>query len=46
MRLVFEYEANYTNATGYWMAFGENSIRLRQEALEEKKDDDAVVYDV
>lgn len=46
MHPVAEYEANYINAAGYWMAFHEAAISLRQEALVDKKDEDAVKYDV
>ena len=42
---VFEYEANYINAAGYWMSFHEAAISLRQEALQEKKDSDAEYFD-
>lgn len=46
MRAVFEYEANYTNASGYWMAFNQAAISLRQEAQEQKRYDQAEIYDV
>lgn len=36
MRAVYEYEANYINTTGYWLAFHESAIALRGEALEDK----------
>jgi len=46
MRAVFEYEANYTNAAGYWMAFHEAALSLRQDELEEKNMEKAKLYDV
>ena len=33
MPAVMEYETNYINAAGFWMAFNEATISLRQEAL-------------
>ena len=33
LRPVVEYEANYINSAGYWMAFHESAISLRDEAL-------------
>lgn len=46
LRAVSEYEANYINAAGFWMAFNQASISLRSEALEEKKFDQAEMFDV
>ena len=46
LRAVAEYEANYINSAGYWMAFHEAALDLRQEMLEEKKDEEAKNYDV
>ena len=41
-----EYEANYVNASGYWIAFHEAALDLKAEAIEEKNDSDAPQYDV
>lgn len=46
MRPVFEYEANYFNAAGYWMEFSEVAISLGHDALENEKDQDALLFDV
>lgn len=46
MRAVLEYEANYTNASGYWMSFHQAAIALRQEAQEQKSYDKAEIFDV
>lgn len=46
MRPLFEYEANYTNSAGYWMAFSEAAMSLRHESVEEKRDDEALLFDV
>lgn len=46
MRPVFEFEANYTNAAGYWMAFNKSAMALRHEAMEDKDDAKAQLYDV
>lgn len=45
MRSACEYEANYVNAAGYWMTFHQAAFALRQEALAEKRDDEAVKFD-
>ena len=45
-RAVAEYGTNYINSAGYWMAFHEAALDLRQEMLEEKKDEEAKNYDV
>lgn len=42
---VFEYEANYTSATGYWMAFSEAAMVLQNDAIPKKGDDKALLYD-
>jgi hypothetical protein len=41
LRALAEYEANYVNATGYWLSFSEAAIALRDEELE--KDGDAAL---
>ena len=46
LRPVAEYECNYISAAGYWMAFHESAIALRQQALMEKQDQDALKFDV
>ena len=46
LRAVAEYEANYINSAGYWMAFHEAALDLHQEMLEDKKDEEAKNYDV
>lgn len=46
LRPVAEYETNYINAVGYWMAFHESAIQLRQEQLEANEEDKATVFDV
>eukprot|EP00737_Agarophyton_chilense_P004284 gb/GEZJ01005313.1/.p3 GENE.gb/GEZJ01005313.1/~~gb/GEZJ01005313.1/.p3 ORF type:complete len:110 (+),score=14.03 gb/GEZJ01005313.1/:94-423(+) len=46
LRPVREYEDNYVNAAGYCMDLHESSISLRQEAIDEKKDDDDLKLDV
>lgn len=46
MRAVMEYESKYVNAAGYWAAFNEAAIELRQERLNENKMDEAVKFDV
>lgn len=46
LRPVCEYEANYINSAGYWMAFHEAVIALRNEAIREKKDDEALLFAV
>lgn len=46
LRGVYEYEANYTNAAGYWMAFHEAAIDLRQEKFDAGELANAVVFDV
>lgn len=46
LRPVCEYESNYINAAGYWMAFHEAAIALRQESIADKEDDDAFHFDV
>lgn len=33
LRANYEYEANYVNTTGYWLAFVEAAIALRQEVI-------------
>jgi hypothetical protein len=33
LRALAEYEANYVNATGYWLTFAETAISLRDEEL-------------
>lgn len=39
MRAVCEYETNYINASGFWMAFHQAAFALRQEALAKEKFD-------
>lgn len=34
LRAIAEYEAHYTNASGYWMAFAETALCLRGEELD------------
>ena len=46
MHAVMEYETNYINAAGFWMAFHEAAISLRQEALAASSDDQAQTCDV
>lgn len=46
MRPVCEYEANYVNAAGFWMSVHASAIALRQECIQEKKDEDALRFDV
>lgn len=46
LRPICEHEANYINATGYWMSFHEAAIALRQEAIDDKSDEDALKFDV
>ena len=46
LRAVAEYEANYINSAGHWMAFHEAALDLRQEMLEEKNEEEANNYDV
>ena len=46
LRAVAEYEANYINAAGYWMAFHESAIQLRQEALKAEDREKALKCDV
>ena len=46
MRAVAEYEAKYINAAGYWSAFHEACIDLRQQALDESRDENASKFDV
>lgn len=46
MRAVMLYETNYINAAGFWMAFHESAIALRQEALSGGNDEEAKRCDV
>ena len=46
MRAVMEYETNFINAAGSWMAFHEAAISLRQEALTTVRDDESQKCDV
>lgn len=46
MRAVMEYETNYINAAGFWMAFHEAFISLRREALTAGSDDEAQKCDI
>lgn len=46
LRAVYEYEATYINAAGYWMAFHQAATCLRQEAIEDKNEDKALLFDV
>lgn len=46
MRAVAEYEAKYVNAAGYWGAFHEAALDLRQESINSAKDEDAKQFDV
>lgn len=46
MRAVYEYEANYVNAAGFWMAFHQSALNLRKEAFDENNIDKAETYDV
>ena len=45
-RAVAEFETNYINSAGYCIAFHEAALDLRQEMLEEKKDEQAMKCDV
>lgn len=45
MRAVCEYETNYINAVGYWLAFQQAAFALRQEALADKKYPEASKFD-
>lgn len=45
MRAVCEYEANYINAVGYWLAFQQAAFALRQESIAEKKYTEAKKFD-
>lgn len=46
MRAVSEYEAKYINAAGYWGAFHQAAVDMRQEAIAESKYEDARQFDV
>lgn len=46
MRPVAEFEAKYVNASGYWCAFHQGAIELRDAAIGEKKDEEAKRLDV
>lgn len=46
MRAAAECEAKYINAAVYWDSFHEAAIQLRQEAINEKKVDEAFRFDV
>lgn len=46
MRAVMEYESNYINSAGFWMAFHEAAIVLRQEALTAQEEEEAIKCDV
>lgn len=46
LRPVCEDETNYTNASGYWMVFHKSAIDLRQEALADKNEAEASLFDV
>lgn len=46
MWAVYENEANYINAAGYWMSFHQAAMDLRQEALQDKEIDTDELYDV
>eukprot|EP00737_Agarophyton_chilense_P003788 gb/GEZJ01004540.1/.p3 GENE.gb/GEZJ01004540.1/~~gb/GEZJ01004540.1/.p3 ORF type:complete len:143 (-),score=23.78 gb/GEZJ01004540.1/:3228-3656(-) len=46
MRPVSKYEANYSNAAGYWMAFHEAAIALREESLVDNKEEEAKKFDI
>lgn len=46
LRPVCKYEANYINPAGYWMAFHEAAISLQQESIVEKKNEEALMFDV
>jgi hypothetical protein len=35
LRPIYEHEAHYTNAAGYWMAFHQSAVALRAECLQE-----------
>lgn len=47
LRAVCEHESMYVNASGYWAAFHESAIDLRQESIEGGKESSlCVLYDV
>jgi hypothetical protein len=49
LRPLYEYEAHYMNSVGYWMAFHQNAVALRQEYLASEAPDaaaKALKYDV
>ena len=46
LRAVYEYEANYINSAGYWMSFHEAALDLRSDSIEEKKDNEAKLFDL
>ena len=46
MRLVFEYEANYKNETGYCIAFSEAAMEPRNDSIAEEEGDKALLYAV
>lgn len=45
MRPIAQYECNYVNATGYWLAFNKAAISLRQEAFAASDVANAELYD-
>lgn len=46
MRVVANHESKYINPTGYWLALNRSAIDLRQGAVAEGKDEDALWYDL
>ena len=46
MRPIYEYEANYINSLGYWMAFHEAAMSLSHESLKQGNTEEASQFDV
>ena len=46
LRAAEDYDTNYVKAAGYWMAFHEAALDLRQESIVEKDDDAALQCDM